>query len=511
MNKSKSKSKSYEFWSMFLLVIGMVIGAGIYLKNQELLSQTNNPIVATSLWAVVGLVLVLSVVIFIEISKSTMNHGNGTLGNWLKIWVGRRTASVFSVMYSYIFIPSVITGFMTPVITYFLITLDIYINPLSQLFIYLFVGIFILITIYASNVWIPKVCKGIQLFASVFKFIPLFVALIAGFVLWGDNSSFNDETYKQGATAITFLSGFGAILLSFDGYVYIANMQKGATHKEQVPKALIAGMIFVSVFYVIMAIALFGGGDGSIVGVLSKIFGNSASGHRAAVILANTVMMLVCFTSTNVFVSVGMTEMLSDYNAKVIYLPKEKANFKFVALLQFLSTTIFYIVLVLLGTFVPRGDWEGINSGYDLWENIETRSLFMNAIGDFIGQMASALTAYVFIAINTLIVAAMINRFTNKVKVEKLNSYVFWPAAIISSIMLAVINIMAVVIFIIPTNDAVPFVQTGQFIFLLFFILSIIASCVLWTIQEKVFKKHNETYSDFSENIDENMKLNNWD
>lgn len=510
MNKSKSKSKSYEFWSMFLLVIGMVIGAGIYLKNQELLSQTENPIVATSLWAVVGLVLVLSVVIFIEISKSTMNKGNGTLGNWLKIWVGRRTASVFSVMYSYIFIPAVITGFMTPVITYFLLTLDVYLNPMSQLFIYIFVGIFILVVLYASNVWLPKVCKGVQLFASVFKFIPLFVALIAGFVLWGsDDSAFNDVAYKQGATAITFLSGFGAILLSFDGYVYIANMQKGATHKEQVPKALIAGMIFVSVFYVIMAIALFGGGDGSIVGVLSKIFGNSETGHRASVILANSVMMLVCFTSTNVFISVGMTEMLSDYNAKVIYLPKEKANFKFVALLQFSSTAVFYIVLILLGAFVPRGEWEGINSGRELWENNE--SVYMNAIGDFIGQMASALTAYVFIAINVLIVAAMVNRFTQKVKVEKLNSYIFWPASIISSIMLAVINIMAIVTFIIPPDDSVSFVQTGQFIFLIFFILSIIATFVLWISQEKVFKKHADIYADVAENIDDNMKLNNWD
>ncbi|WP_338983739.1 amino acid permease [Spiroplasma endosymbiont of Othius punctulatus] len=509
MNNTKNKSKAYEFWSMFLLVIGMVIGAGIYLKNQELLSQTNNPIVATSLWAIVGLVLVLSVVVFIEISKSTMNKGNGTLGNWLKLWIGRKTATLFSVMYSYIFIPAAVTGFMTPVITYFLITLDVYISPLSQLFIYLIVGVFLLGVIYASNVWLPTVCKNIQLFASVFKFIPLFVALIAGFVLWGDDSAFDNEAYKESATAITFLSGFGAILLSFDGYVYIANMQKGATHKEQVPRALIAGMIFVSLFYVLMAVALFGGGDGSIVGVLSKIFGNTEGGQRAAIIVANTVMMLVCFTSTNVFISVGMTEMLSDYNAKVIFLPKEKATFKMVALLQFIATSSFYIILILLGTFVPRGDWNGIYSNFTDWHNNPT--MYMNAFGDFVGQMASALTAYVFIAINALIFAAMVNRFTNKVKIEKINSYVFWPAAIISSTMLIVINVMAIVTFIIPTDNSQPFHTTGQFIFLIFFILSIIATIILWAIQEKIFKKYPEIYSNTTENIDENMKLNNWD
>jgi hypothetical protein len=42
----KAKKKIFEFMTLFVMTIGTVVGAGIYLKNKEILEQSRNPIIA---------------------------------------------------------------------------------------------------------------------------------------------------------------------------------------------------------------------------------------------------------------------------------------------------------------------------------------------------------------------------------------------------------------------------------------------------------------------------------
>ncbi|SYV96621.1 Uncharacterised protein, partial [Mycoplasma putrefaciens] len=46
----KNKGKMFEFLTLFAMVIGTVVGAGIYIKNKEVLTGTHNPIIAIILW-----------------------------------------------------------------------------------------------------------------------------------------------------------------------------------------------------------------------------------------------------------------------------------------------------------------------------------------------------------------------------------------------------------------------------------------------------------------------------
>jgi|GEM_PF-857588 len=77
----QTRTKSFEFMTLFMMVLGTVVGSGIYMKNSELLQQAKNPIIGIILWLIVGIVCVLSVIVFMEISSSTRHFGNGTMGN----------------------------------------------------------------------------------------------------------------------------------------------------------------------------------------------------------------------------------------------------------------------------------------------------------------------------------------------------------------------------------------------------------------------------------------------
>ncbi|MBY7703836.1 hypothetical protein JIY74_26610 [Vibrio harveyi] len=42
----KNKGRLFEFLTLFAMVVGTVIGAGIYIKNKLILEATHNPIIA---------------------------------------------------------------------------------------------------------------------------------------------------------------------------------------------------------------------------------------------------------------------------------------------------------------------------------------------------------------------------------------------------------------------------------------------------------------------------------
>ncbi|WP_338983741.1 APC family permease [Spiroplasma endosymbiont of Othius punctulatus] len=503
----KLSSKSKEFWSMFLLVAGIVIGAGIYLKNKELLAQTGNPIVATALWGIVGLVCIMSVVVFIEISKSTLKSGNGTMGNWAKIFLNRRIASFFSIIYTFVYMPTTQSVFVAGVVGYMIQAIGVQLTPLEIMAIYLVCCISLLTLFAFANIYSPKHCKNLQVFGSVFKFIPLIIAMIAGFILWGmgTENSFESSESLENIKALSFLGGFGAILFSFDGYVYIANMQQGAKHPEQVPKALTAGMIFVTVFYILIALATFGGGNGTIEGVLSKIFGGGKDAEQVAWVMANIIMMLVCLLSVNMFTNLGMTEIFSDYNCKIIYIPKSKASFKSAAFLQLGLTITYFVIVIVLGTVAPHGDWKGIHS-VPLGSEATDLRAYLDQPAYFVNSFSSATTVMVFIMLNMLIIGAMINRFTRKVDVPKVKF--FWPAAIISSVMMVVFNVFGIVAFLIPPSGQ-TFIESNGFIFLLILIFCVAYATAVFIAQEVFFAK-KDPFNGFEGVVDDNLLTNNW-
>lgn len=502
MNKS---GRVKEFWSMFLLVAGIVIGSGIYLKNKELLAQTGNPIIATVLWGVVGLVCIMSVVVFIEISKSTLKLGNGTIGNWSKLFLSRRVASFFAIVYTFVYMPTTQSVFVAGVVGYMIQAIGVELAPLEILAIYLTCCISILALFVVTNILAPRYSKNLQLFGGIFKFIPLIVAMVAGFILWGlgTDNSFDNIDMEKNVKVLSFLGGFGAILFSFDGYVYIANMQRGAKYPEAVPKALTAGMVFVTIFYILIALATFGGGNGTIEGVLSKIFGGGKESENVAWIIANIIMMLVCLLSVNMFTNLGMTEIFSDYNCKIIYIPKSKANIRNAAILQFFLTIIYFIATILLGTLAHHGDWKGMDAKVSDFGDLPT---YLDQAAYFINSFSSATTVMVFIMLDMLIFGAMVNRFTRKVDVPKVK--LFWPAAIISSVMIMIFNIFGIVTFLIPESGQ-SFIESNGFIFLLILIFCVSYATVIFIAQEIFFAK-KDPFNGFEGVVDENLLTNNW-
>jgi len=488
----RAKSKTFEFLTLFVMTVGTVVGAGIYFKNKEILLQSQNPIIAILLWLIVGVVCVVAIAVFFEISSSTKNSGNGTLGNWLKLFVGRRVASFFSVLYVVMYVPAYNALFAGTFVFFFLQVIGVDLSWQVMLTIYLVLGIVLLFAFHILNALSFQTGKAIQLFGTFFKFIPLAIAFIAGFVLIGkqpDGAMFTQavpgakEGVIQWSTSnwnpLLFFRGFGGVLLAFDGFIYLANQQKNFRYKEVVPTGIFMGMLFAAIFYVLMAISLFlGSPDGSVVALIEKLL-NVGDDNKISTLISNLLLMFICLLNINLFVMIGVRNIQSDLDAKLLYAGARAgkvSEFKS-AIVQGIVSCLVYSIFILMGFFLsPNINDIKINSGHP------------TAYIDIMSSIAGIIS---FSLINLLIIFAMINRKTKKVKVEPIK-YIFIIGPI-AAIFISIFVIFGLYAFIDPkagNYTEEPWIRSTGFYFLILFISLILVSVIGYLIQELLFKRH---------------------
>lgn len=122
-----------------------------------------------------------------------------------------------------------------------------------------------------------------NLIISVVKFLPLLLAIILGFVIFNHNGSkpvnpkiglgFQNSATTDLATKYSFSNlspGFGlfisvgGIYFAYDGFYYAAGIQTEMKKPQKTPLAILIGLLFVTLVYLIMAIAMsLGSTDGS--------------------------------------------------------------------------------------------------------------------------------------------------------------------------------------------------------------------------------------------------------
>lgn len=344
----KNKGKLLEFLTLFAMTIGSVVGAGVYFKNKEILFDTRNPIIAIILWIIVGSVCVSMVYLFLEIASSTRNGGSGTIGVWTKLFINRKLGSFFAILNAFFYLPVMQSMFVSFFITFILMMFStVQLKGIHFLLIFLTTGIAIIIINALINVFDLSISRKYQAFGTIFKFIPLAIALVAGVVLFDHNGAFLssgiDVSTPTGQTQkvewstsnfnpLLFFRGFGGILFAFDGFIFICNSQRKAKYKDVVPKALVFGMIFVSVFYTLIAVSLLmGSPDGSIGKLLERLFNggqvlkstDSSVVSRVANILTSVIIIIICSIGANNLSYVSFVVLESDVIDK-LYLTSNK-------------------------------------------------------------------------------------------------------------------------------------------------------------------------------------------
>lgn len=258
MDKNPQLEAKYGLFTAISMVIGQVIGSGIFFKVDDVLVATQGNILA----GLLGFIIVGVSVVFGAISMANYAEvlpKDGGVLNYVNFRFGE-TASYF--------VGWIYMSLFYPLLTAVLFTVSgIYIAHLCAEFIafqpapvhFLLIGATNVLIFFVFNIFRPKSSGIFQQMTMVLKVLPLIFIASLGILslVKGDVQEVNTFAYaaKNVSDNQTFLllvaASFIPISFAFDGW-YIATQISGEIKdsRKNLPKALIIGTIAVTIIYV---------------------------------------------------------------------------------------------------------------------------------------------------------------------------------------------------------------------------------------------------------------------
>lgn len=239
--------KSIGFFPALALVMGTVIGSGVFFKVSNITEVTGTPGMTLLVWLLGGVITICAGLTVAELAAAIPR--NGGLTTYIEYTYGKFSGFLAGWAQSFIYFPAMIAAqaivFSEQVLN-LLHLKDGWIVPVA------FIAV---ASIYLINIIGSKAGGILQSVTLVVKLIPLIVIIIFGLMNTGDvEVSLAPNT---GDTGINFFTAIGAGLLAtmfaYDGWIHVGNIAGEMKNpKRDLPLAIVLGLGLVTVIYLLI-------------------------------------------------------------------------------------------------------------------------------------------------------------------------------------------------------------------------------------------------------------------
>lgn len=248
-NQPKDELKrSLGFWSAISIVVGTIIGSGIFFKQGSVLDSAGTSTLAIAAWVFGGIITLTGGLTVAEIGAQMPYTGG--LYVYIENLYGRILGFLAGWMQVIVYGPAIIAsvaGFMSILMANFFGLGTEWRIPLAVVTV-LAIGI--------MNLFENKVGAIFAIITTAGKLIPIAAIIIFG-LFFG-----NEHAFGQTVTEIQHQAGgFGvavlATLFGYDGWILIANLGGEMKNPQKLlPKAIILGITAVLVIYTLITIGI---------------------------------------------------------------------------------------------------------------------------------------------------------------------------------------------------------------------------------------------------------------
>ena len=317
MSFQNSLQKKIGFWSAIAIIIGSIIGSGIFMKPATMAAQLGSPIWLMLVWIIAGLFSLCGALIFAELGAMWPETGGiyayfrrmfGDFFSFLYGWSAFavvNTAAVAAIafvcaQYSNYFLqlPGLDTATETSWAWHIPFIGTLY--PLQNIQVKS-IAIFIVLGLTLLNYRSVKGGSSFQLVSTIVK-LAVIVALIGGIFFSGRGdvqNFFQTETPRQG---IALLSGIIAAMtgafMAYDGWINITFVAGELRQPQKnIPQSLLVGVTTCIVVYVLVNLAYLyalpvdqmGGSTVIASDAMAMVLGNTSGALIAAMIVISTI------------------------------------------------------------------------------------------------------------------------------------------------------------------------------------------------------------------------------
>ena len=252
-------TKKYGLFTAISMVVGIVIGSGVFFKAQDVLTrlQGNMPLGILA-WIIGGLVIVGCATTF-AVMASKYEHCGGPV-DYAEATCGKTYAYIVSWFLAIIYYPAItaVLGWVTARYIGVIFGLNIVGSEVMLLS-----GVLILFT-YGYNALAPKLAGKLQISMTLIKMVPLILMAVVGTVAGFVNGNIVDSfgTVAGGESAVRGDQIFGAIVataFAYDGWIIATSINGEIKNaKKNLPLALLFGCLIIVATYVLYYIGLAG-------------------------------------------------------------------------------------------------------------------------------------------------------------------------------------------------------------------------------------------------------------
>lgn len=254
---SKNLEKRYGLLVATAMVVGTVIGSGVFFKAEKVLVATEGDLKLGILSWIIGGMIMVSCAYTFSIMANKHSDAAG-LYDYAKIAVGQKYAYAVNWFSAYIYMPSMcsVVSWVAARYTGVLFGWDIVGGEVMML-----TGVY-LMAIFTLNTLSPSLAGYFQVSTTIIKMIPLLLMAVVGFIV-GLNNGQLAENFATVNHEITMGSGLltavVATAFAYEGWIVATTIASELKNpKRDMPIALVAGTLIVITTYVLYYVGLSG-------------------------------------------------------------------------------------------------------------------------------------------------------------------------------------------------------------------------------------------------------------
>ncbi|MBR6802011.1 MAG: APC family permease [Eubacteriaceae bacterium] len=249
--------KKYGFFTAYAMVVGTVIGSGVFFKAEKVLTSTGGDLpLGIAAWIIGGAIMLVCAYAFSQMA-SRFAYINGVV-DYAEAVIGKTYGYYLAWFLATIYYPTLTSVLAWVSARYTCVLFGFPIAGGECLVI----TAFYLIGSYALNSLSPVLAGKFQTTTTIIKLIPLFLMAIIG-TFKGLSSGLMIENFTTITTEVetgpALFSAVCATAFAYDGWIIATSMNSELKDaKKTLPKALVLGSISVVVIYILYYIGLSG-------------------------------------------------------------------------------------------------------------------------------------------------------------------------------------------------------------------------------------------------------------
>ena len=256
-NKLKEK---YGLFTAIAMVVGIVIGSGVFFKSEKVLTATGGNLPLGILaWVLGGAIMIICAYTFSILAGR--HDGVGGIVDYAEATVGRGYGYMVGWFTTFIYFPAMTSVLAWVSARYLGVLLGW--NPDSpEVMVITFA---FLIGSYVLNTLSPILAGKFQISTTIIKLIPLILMAIIGTVVGLFNGmtveNFTTVVSKvEGGTGVALFSALVASAFAYEGWIIATSISAEIKNsKKNLPIALVVGSAIVAAVYILYYVGLAGG------------------------------------------------------------------------------------------------------------------------------------------------------------------------------------------------------------------------------------------------------------